>query len=171
MSSIYAKYLDVHGTKIMLSYSNFQFINATKLNDPFDYHPSLIDSTKVPPERYQRVDTERYWVIGIGSVQKIQRKSLDMLLIKNIRFNINGSYYNNHKGVCIGLDTEKVAKYLHVRHRGTIWKVRLFPHRKRGFYIIRRVQKRKCGSIRSICLFWLFPQYMACHMNPKTKTK
>ena len=45
------KYLDVDGGLAMLSNSNIQFTNATKLNDPFDCHPSLIDFSNVPEER------------------------------------------------------------------------------------------------------------------------
>ena len=42
------KYLDIDGAKKMLSNSNLQYTNATKFNDPFDSHPSLIDSLKFP---------------------------------------------------------------------------------------------------------------------------
>ena len=45
------KYLDAQGGLAMLSNGNIQFTNATKLNDPFDCHPSLIDFSQVPSER------------------------------------------------------------------------------------------------------------------------
>ena len=45
------KYLDADGGLMMLYYSNLQFTNATRLNDPFDCHPSLIDFSKVPAEK------------------------------------------------------------------------------------------------------------------------
>ena len=45
------KYLDVDGGLAMLSNGNIQFTNATKLNDPFDCHPSLIDFSQIPTER------------------------------------------------------------------------------------------------------------------------
>jgi hypothetical protein len=35
------KYLDSNGGLKMLEYSNLQFTNATKLNDPFDCHPAV----------------------------------------------------------------------------------------------------------------------------------
>ena len=46
------KYLDAEGGLAMLSNGNIQFTNATKLNDPFDCHPSLIDFSQVPTSRY-----------------------------------------------------------------------------------------------------------------------
>lgn len=42
------KYLDYYGRLMMLHYGNLQFTNATKLNDPFDCHPSLFDFSFVP---------------------------------------------------------------------------------------------------------------------------
>ena len=37
------KYLDSKGGLAMLELHNLQFTNATRLNDPFDCHPGLID--------------------------------------------------------------------------------------------------------------------------------
>lgn len=106
------KYLSIDGAKMMLAYSNLQFTNATKFNDPFDCHPSLIDFSKVPSERckgwtpdiIELLESDRYrrnredaWVCCLSKV-------FDSLLM--------WGYYNNHKGVCIGLNMEKVSKYL-----------------------------------------------------------
>lgn len=44
------KYLDFNGGLMMLHNGNLQFTNATRLNDPFDCHPSLIDFSDVPKE-------------------------------------------------------------------------------------------------------------------------
>lgn len=106
------KYLGIDGAKMMLYYSELQYTNATQFNDPFDSHPSLIDFSNVPPEkckgwppeiikltesnRYERY-RERAWICCLSKV-------CDSLLI--------WSYYNSHKGVCIGLNMEKVAEYL-----------------------------------------------------------
>lgn len=49
-TSLY-KYLDADGALKMLKYHNLQFTNATKINDPFDCHPSLIDFSNVPAEK------------------------------------------------------------------------------------------------------------------------
>lgn len=48
------KYLGIDGAKMMLYYSELQYTNATQFNDPFDSHPSLIDFSNVPPEKYKR---------------------------------------------------------------------------------------------------------------------
>ena len=45
------KYLDAQGGLAMLHNCNIQFTNATKLNDPFDCHPSLIDFSQVSAGR------------------------------------------------------------------------------------------------------------------------
>ena len=44
------KYLDAKGGLKMLKHGNLQFTNATKLNDPFDCHPALVDFSNVPKE-------------------------------------------------------------------------------------------------------------------------
>lgn len=106
------KYLDVDGGLTMLSNSNIQFTNATKLNAPFDCHPSLIDFSNVPEKQMKvwgqelvmKAESNRYehyrdgaWVCSLSKVNN----SLLMW-----------SYYSNHRGVCIGLDMEKTRKYL-----------------------------------------------------------
>lgn len=111
VSKLY-KYLDIDGGLAMLSNSNMQFTNATKLNDPFDCHPSLIDFSNVPDERMRvwgkdlvmKAESNRYenyrndtWVCSFSKVNN----SLLMW-----------SYYSNHRGVCIGLNMEKTRKYL-----------------------------------------------------------
>ena len=105
------KYLDITGAVAMLAHSDLQFTNATKLNDPFDCHPGLIDFSKIPPERaiwgredsillesdpYRR-NREEAWICSLSKIH-------DSILM--------WSYYNGHKGVCIGLDAEKVKAHL-----------------------------------------------------------
>ncbi|WP_405323300.1 DUF2971 domain-containing protein [Fibrobacter sp.] len=96
----------------MLKYHNLQFTNASRLNDPFDCHPSLINFSNVPAGRckiwpqdivkllesspYKR-NWEKAWICSLSKVN-------DALLM--------WSYYGNHKGVCIGIDMEKADKYL-----------------------------------------------------------
>ena len=106
------KYLDVNGGLMMLHYSNLQFTNATRLNDPFDCHPALFDFSNAPeyPHNWPpkdflvkkgKIDTENRrnsaWICSLSKIH-------DSLLM--------WSYYGNHKGVCIGLDMEKANKYL-----------------------------------------------------------
>ena len=111
VSKLY-KYLDIDGGLAMLSNSNLQFTNATRLNDPFDCHPSLIDFSNVPEERMRvwgkdlvmKAESNRYehyrdgaWVCSLSKVNN----SLLMW-----------SYYCNHRGICIGLNMESTRKYL-----------------------------------------------------------
>ena len=106
------KYLDIDGGLAMLSNSNIQFTNATRLNDPFDCHPSLIDFANVP-EKQMRVWGQEL-VMKAESSQFEQRRNGTWLcsLSKVNDSLLMWSYYSNHKGVCIGLDMEKTRKCL-----------------------------------------------------------
>ena len=106
------KYLDVDGGLAMLSNSNIQFTNATRLNDPFDCHPSLIDFANVP-EKQMRVWGQEL-VMKAESSQFEQRRNGTWLcsLSKVNDSLLMWSYYCNHKGVCIGLDMERTRKCL-----------------------------------------------------------
>ena len=106
------KYLDVNGGLAMLSNSNLQFTNATRLNDPFDCHPSLIDFSNVPEE--QKAVWGQELIMNAESSQFEQRRNGTWLcsLSKVNNSLLMWSYYSNHKGVCIGLDMENTRKYL-----------------------------------------------------------
>ncbi len=52
------KYLDVNGGLLMLLHQNLQFTKASKLNDPFDCHPALIDFSDVPIKKVQAYPEE-----------------------------------------------------------------------------------------------------------------
>lgn len=107
------KYLDAEGGLKMMKCHNLQFTNATKLNDPFDCHPDLINFSDVPAARckiwpaniikllesspYKR-NWEETWICSLSKVY-------DELLMWTF-------YCNNHKGVCIGVDMEKAETYL-----------------------------------------------------------
>ena len=101
------KYLDVEGGLKMLKCHNLQFTNASRLNDPFDCHPSLINFSNVPeakckvwPAHIVRLlesssyirSWENAWICSLSKVN-------DALLM--------WSYYGNHKGICIGIDMDK----------------------------------------------------------------
>ena len=106
------KYLDAKGALNMIKHHDLQFTNATKLNDPFDCHPGLIDFSKVPDCR------KRYWskedVIALESNQyeRIRDRTWLCSLSKVYDSLLMWSYYNGHKGVCIGLDLKKAKPYL-----------------------------------------------------------
>ncbi len=112
MSRILYKYLDINGAKCMLGNRNLQFTNASQLNDPFDCHPKLIDYSNVPKHKLQGWIPEELW---------IEKEELDALNLRNDTWlcslsKVNDSllmwshYCYNHKGVCIGLDIDKVME-------------------------------------------------------------
>lgn len=106
------KYLDAKGGLEMLKRGNLQFTNATKLNDPFDCHPALVDFSNVPKEackgwtaddmawlmssRFKR-NRDNAWICSLSKVY-------DSMLM--------WAYYGIHQGVCIGLDMDKARPYL-----------------------------------------------------------
>ena len=112
MARILYKYLDINGAECMIRNSNLQFTNATQLNDPFDCHPKLIDYSNVPKRELQGWIPEEWWQ---------EKKENDATNLRNKTWlcslsKINNSilmwshYCYNHKGVCIGLDIDKVLE-------------------------------------------------------------
>ena len=106
------KYLDADGWLAMLSNGNIQFTNATKLNDPFDCHPSLIDFSQVPTERARTWGKEAIMDLESNSFENHRDDAWICSLSKNYDSLLMWSYYNCHKGICIGIDMEKADKYL-----------------------------------------------------------
>ena len=112
MTRILYKYLDIVGATRMIANQNLQFTNASQLNDPFDCHPKLIDYSNVPKHKLQGWIPEEWWV---------EKEELDALNLRNDTWlcslsKVNDSllmwshYCYNHKGVCIGLDIDKVME-------------------------------------------------------------
>ena len=118
MSRILYKYLDINGAEWMFGmkeerkFPNLQFTNASQLNDPFDCHPKLIDYSNVPASMLHGWIPEDWW---------IEKEELDALNLRNDTWLCSLSkvkdsilmwshYCNNHKGVCIGLDMDKVME-------------------------------------------------------------
>ena len=106
------KYLDVDGGLAMLTNGNIQFTNATKLNDPFDCHPSLIDFTQVPTERAKPWGKEAIMDLESNRFERYRDNTWLCSLSKNYDSLLMWSYYNCHKGICIGIDMKKADKYL-----------------------------------------------------------
>ena len=112
MSRILYKYLDIVGAKSMIGNRNLQFTNASQLNDPFDCHPKLIDYSNVPDSKLQGWIPKDWWV---------EKEENDAFNLRNDTWlcslsKINDSilmwahYCYNHKGICIGLDLDKVLE-------------------------------------------------------------
>ena len=112
MSRILYKYLDIIGATCMIGNQDLQFTNASQLNDPFDCHPKLIDYSNVPASLLHGWIPEEWW---------IEKEEIDALNLRNDTWlcsfsKVNDSilmwshYCYNHKGVCIGLDLDKVME-------------------------------------------------------------
>ena len=106
------KYLDADGGLMMLYYSTLMFTNATQLNDPFDCHPSLIDFSNVPQEKCKDWPADVVELLESDRYRRYRELAYICSLSKVHDSLLMWSYYNKHKGVCIGLDLEKTRKYL-----------------------------------------------------------
>lgn len=106
------KYLDADGGLMMLYYSTLMFTNATQLNDPFDCHPGLIDFSNVPQEKCKAWPADVIELLESDRYRRCREKAYICSLSKVYDSLLMWSYYNGHKGVCVGLDMEKTRKYL-----------------------------------------------------------
>ena len=106
------KYLDAKGALLMLYRSNLQFTNATRLNDPFDCHPALIDFSNVPKEKCNGWPADLISEVEANQYENYRNSAWICSLSKNHNSLLMWSYYNGHKGVCVGLDMEKVKQHL-----------------------------------------------------------
>ena len=110
------KYLDFNGGLMMLHYGNLQFTNATQLNDPFDCHSSLIDFSNVPKEACGGWTQEIIEELRREPFRRNREEAWICSLSKIYDSILMWSYYSKHKGICIGLDMEKVRKCLSRMH-------------------------------------------------------
>lgn len=106
------KYLDVNGGKMMLRNSNLQFTNATRLNDPFECHPALFNFANAPVNEYNWPPADFLRDKGVNDLENLRNSAWICSLSKLHDSVPMWAYYGNHKGVCIGLNMEKVHNYL-----------------------------------------------------------
>ncbi len=105
------KYLDVNGGLLMLLHHNLQFTKASKLNDPFDCHPALIDLSDVPIKKVQAYPEEVQTALQPTIFEKARENEYICSLSKNYDSVLMWSYYTNHKGICVGIDMKKARTY------------------------------------------------------------
>ena len=108
MDTILYKYLDFDGGLAMLKNHNLQFTNATKFNDPFDCHPALFDYSNVPAHRKQWLPAEFVSFMEKNNMENLRNETWICSLSKVNDSLLMWSYYNYHKGICIGLNKDAV---------------------------------------------------------------
>lgn len=96
----------------MLYNSNLQFTNATRLNDPFDCHPSLFDFSKVPVNENNWPPVDFLKEKGIVDMENLRNSTWICSLSKIYDSLLMWAYYGGHKGICVGVDMEKAQRYL-----------------------------------------------------------
>ena len=112
MTRILYKYLDITGAKCMIGHKNLQFTNASQLNDPFDCHPKLFDYSNVPKSRLHGWIPEEWWKEKEENDALNSRNDTWLCSLSKVYDSILmwSHYCHNHKGVCIGLDIDKVLE-------------------------------------------------------------
>lgn len=96
----------------MLHFSNLQFTNATRLNDPFDCHPALFDFSNAPEYPYNWPPKDFTVSKGKLDTNNLRNSAWICSLSKTYNSLLMWSYYGNHQGVCVGLNMDKTRKYL-----------------------------------------------------------
>lgn len=109
VSTLY-KYLDFEGGRLMLKYRTLQFTNATKFNDPFDCHPDLFDFSNVPKNARNWPPADFISQMEYTHMKNYREQTWICCLSKVCDSLLMWAYYNNHKGICIGLNLEAVLR-------------------------------------------------------------
>lgn len=115
MNKILYKYLDINGGLMMLKHHNLQFTNATKFNDPFDCHPALFDYSHAPMNEHNWPPADFISLKEENDMLNLRNKTWLCCLSKVYDSLLMWAYYNNHKGICIGLNTDAVLKSCNTR--------------------------------------------------------
>ena len=112
MSRILYKYINMNGAKLMLGNHNLQFTYANQLNDPFDCHPKLLDYSNAPERMRQGWIPEEWWKWKEENDATNLRNDTWLCSLSKINDSILmwSHYCDNHSGVCIGLDIDKVME-------------------------------------------------------------
>lgn len=112
MSRILYKYLDITGAKCMIGNQDLQFTNASQLNDPFDCHPKLFDYSNVPESKLQGWIPEEWWKDKEENDALNSRNETWLCSLSKVNDSLLmwSHYCYNHKGVCIGLNLDKVME-------------------------------------------------------------
>lgn len=112
MERILYKYIDIDGGKSMIENQDLQFSNACILNDPFDCHPKLIDFSNEPiPKLFK--DIPDFFDIGIEETNAENlRNNAYLCSLSKVKDSLLmwAHYCYNHKGICIGLNIDKVLE-------------------------------------------------------------
>ena len=129
MDNLLYKYLDAKGAKEMLNHSNLMYTNATMFNDPFDCHPGLIDFSNVPSEACKCWSAKDIEDLHSNKYSNYRDGLWICCLTKKFNSILMWSYYNQHEGVCIGLNMDKVSQCI-----GTQYGLKVTTHGKEVQY-------------------------------------
>ena len=141
--NILYKYLDIDAAVTMISNHNIQFTRSTQLNDPFDCHEELLDFTNPPENLCTQYTPSLTTKIFRETIGKARENIYICSLSKVFDSILMWSYYNSHRGVCIGLNINDIYYYLEkldtapsppfeVKYRETINKLNYFSPKEKA---------------------------------------
>ena len=105
----------------MLRHHNLQFTNAAKFNDPFDSHPALFDYSNTPATLHNWPPADFFKLKGQTDMENLRDSTWMCCLSKVYDSLLMWSYYNSHKGICIGLNIDKLLKCCQYKFIGLIY--------------------------------------------------
>lgn len=112
MTKLLYKYLDVDGAISMIVNKELQFTNPCYFNDPFDCHPGLFNTSN-PPEKPNNWPPQDFLIAKADTdLENMRSNSWVSCLSKTCDNLLLWSYYNNHRGVCVGLDQDMLDQSL-----------------------------------------------------------
>lgn len=117
------KYIDVNGGLAMLQNHNLQFTNASKFNDPFDCHPALFNYENVPEDERKWYGKDFLVLKGRNEMENLRNDTWICCLSKVHDSLLMWAYYNNNKGICIGLNRKAVLESLNKTFFGFMYPV------------------------------------------------
>lgn len=110
MERILYKYINIDGGKCMIKNQDLQFSGACSLNDPFDCHPKLLDYSSDSISKLFK-DIPDFFDKGIEETNAENlRNSTYLCSLSKVKNSLPmwAHYCDNHKGICIGLNIDKV---------------------------------------------------------------
>ena len=115
------KYLDINGGLAMLEHHNLQFTNATKFNDPIDCHPALFDYSNVPENQKEWPGTNFVSAMEVNHMENLRNSTWICCLSKVCDSLLMWAYYTAHKGICIGLNKERLLNSCRYKFLGLMF--------------------------------------------------
>lgn len=123
MAKTLFKYLDFNGGLAMLEHHNLRLPMLPSLTIHLT-HPALFDYSKVPERPHNWPPADFLSMKGENDMENLRNSTWMCCLSKVHDSLLMWAYYNNHKGICIGLNKEAVLNSCQYEFFGLINDIR-----------------------------------------------